>query len=480
MTSLPEISLELLRDRVLSEYARFPKSIGRYQIRGELGRGGMGVVYDAVDPALRRPVAIKVIREEILDPKRQERLTRHFEKEMYATSEIFHPNVVSILDAGSFERDGQVHAFYVMERVAGPSLEERLAEKGVLSRNQALKLAASIARGLAAAHDHSIIHRDLKPANVMLPANAPPKIADFGLCGFLSNSGESGSGEFVGSPDYIAPEQIEHKPCTHATDFFSLGVILVRMLTGNTPFSADSLHAHFRRVLEDVPDAIDRIDRDLQPLVNRLLAKRAEDRPGSAIEIAEELEALAQPSDPPESKFAFVRSLSAQKKIGLLLAIFGLLIGAMSVSFGLRNELVALDRYAEAQLHEIENQKDRQRTLIPRLVALVESTTGGSAHRLDEEPGSRIHPQIEELARQFPTLRSDHQFMALSFEIVGAENRVALERTRYNDAIRELNQRLAQLPWRFFARGIEARPFIGSPPNTLESAKLELTRGIEG
>ena len=181
MSDLDPATLERIRKQALADAEAMPKKLGRYRVLGELGRGGMGIVYDAFDPVLNRRVAVKVVRSNKKKHDFRE-LAERFEQEIRATSQIFHPNLVTLLDAGKDSREGTL--FYVMERVEGESLETALQRGGKLSRDRALRIAIQIAKGLVAAHSHGLVHRDLKPANILLTSGGGAKIADFGLCHF--------------------------------------------------------------------------------------------------------------------------------------------------------------------------------------------------------------------------------------------------------------------------------------------------------
>ncbi len=500
--------LAAIRDRVLDEADRLPPAIGRYRIRGELGRGGMGIVYDAYDPELDREVAIKLLRHRDGDGCAE--FLGRFEREMRATSRIFHENLVSILDAGILSQDGTSRPFYVMERVEGPSLEEWLVERGPLEREEGLRIAAAIACGLAVVHAHGLVHRDLKPANVLLPRGGPPKVTDFGLCHPGLEGGDAlDASHVLGSAHYAAPEQIRSKEVSARTDLFALGGILIRMLSGEEPFHALSLQAHLARILHDAPDGLDRLDPDVRALVARLLAKRADQRPADAARVARRLEAMAaaRPGAAPEAARSSAAAASdvpaapvprRHRLLAWLAASASLVVLAGAVALLLlRNDLIALEGAATTQWKQVENQLARQHELIPKLVALTErylryedaalarifggTQAGGTGPRSSIDPiddAARLEAAVLRalvLAERSPGMRADRQFRALAREVTGTKNRIAVERARYNQAVDRLNRRLEQLPWSLVSGSVTPRAYY--EPGAAGMAEPELEGG---
>ncbi len=259
----------------------------------------MGVVYGAFDPVLGRRVALKLIQLKALqDDGRRSEFSIRFAREMRASSAFFHDNIIRTIDAGIDEVEGVETAYYVMEWIEGESLSSRLDREGEPDPAIALRICAALARGLEAAHAAGRIHRDLKPSNVMLGEADEVKISDFGLCKFRDEFSElTVPGAIIGTPHYLAPEQIRGDPVCGATDLFALGVILVRVLVGDEPFAAPTISDHLNRVLHDSPDGLDTLAPRLRKLAAALLAKHPQDRPVSAGAVALELESLATLSD---------------------------------------------------------------------------------------------------------------------------------------------------------------------------------------
>jgi len=264
-----------------------PDQIGIYKIVGQVGRGGMGVVYKAFDPTLQRHVAIKRIAEFLLE---QPGALERFRREARAVAAIQDPHVVSI---HSIEDSGP-HPFLVMEFVEGLSLAEWLRRSGRIGWQDVARIGAEAAAGLAAAHAAGVIHRDIKPANILVDqATGRVKISDFGLARMLDDGSHTQTGLVRGTPEYIAPEQAAGDPIDHRADLFSLGSVLYAACTGQPPFEADNVMAVLRRTRENRQRPIAEFRNDIpQPLVqviDRLLSKNPDDRFATAGEVADVL-----------------------------------------------------------------------------------------------------------------------------------------------------------------------------------------------
>jgi serine/threonine protein kinase len=224
----------------LEENAPRPHQVGRYRIVGELGRGSMGIVYEAIDPIIGRKIALKVIHLdaliEVAGPHGSlERLFR----EASSAGALLHPNIVVAFDVG---QEGSA-AFFAMEKVDGPSLEQVLASGRNIEPAQALELVRQIGLALDFAHQRGVIHRDIKPANILLADGVTAKVADFSIAKIVSAQSLTATGMVWGTPSYMSPEQIEGRPLDGAADQFSLAVLAYELLTGAKPFQADSLVA---------------------------------------------------------------------------------------------------------------------------------------------------------------------------------------------------------------------------------------------
>jgi tRNA A-37 threonylcarbamoyl transferase component Bud32 len=265
-----------------------PAAVPGYEILGELGRGGMGVVYKARHTRLNRLVALKMILSG--SHAGEEELTR-FRAEAEALARLRHPHIVQIFDVG--EHDGR--PYFSLEYVEGGSLGKRLGGTPLPPR-QAAALAETLARAVEAAHRCGIIHRDLKPANVLLTADGTPKITDFGLAKRLdAGAGQTSTGKVLGTPSYMAPEQAAGKgqEIGPATDVYALGTVLYEMLTGRPPFRAATSFETVHQVLSEEPIAPRSLQRrlapDLETICLKCLQKETRRRYGSAAELADDL-----------------------------------------------------------------------------------------------------------------------------------------------------------------------------------------------
>ena len=300
-------ALEVTAEALAEGRARsmFGRVLGHYQIVTFLGAGGMGEVYRARDSRIGRDVAVKVLPPGIA--AHPERL-RRFEQEARAAGALNHPNILAIYDVGI--QDGAPYVVY--ELLEGETLRDRL-RKGALSRRKALEYARQIAIGLAAAHDKGITHRDLKPENLFLTRDGRVKILDFGLAKFTwpeASEREDGRGRHppqrirrsvLGTPGYMAPEQLRGGVADHRSDLFNLGAILYEMLTGQRPFRGRSTSEVLNAILNDDPIEMSetggKFDPGLARLLRRCLEKNPNERIQSALDLAFDLEAFLLPED---------------------------------------------------------------------------------------------------------------------------------------------------------------------------------------
>lgn len=247
----------------------------------------MGTVYKAVDPLIERTVAIKTINLNLSNEERAE-FEERFYREAKSAGRLNHPNIVTIYDVGE---TGDI-AYIAMEYLEGESLREMLDSGVVLPVEMIVKIAARIASALNYAHENHVVHRDIKPANIMITPNCNVKIMDFGIAQIPTGS-RTQLGTVLGSPKYMAPEQVVGQATDGKTDIFALGVVLYEMLTGTTPFNGDNLSAIMYKILNEEPAPPSTINPRVPPIfdriVSRALAKRPEDRYQSAREFARDL-----------------------------------------------------------------------------------------------------------------------------------------------------------------------------------------------
>ena len=263
------------------------QNIGRYHIEGELGKGAMGVVYKATDPNIGRTVALKTMRLDVHGIEAEEMLQR-FRNEARAAGVLNHPNIVTIYDAG--ESDG---LFYMaMEVIEGQTLQALLAKNRVLPVEQVLNVTRQVGEGLDFAHSKGVIHRDIKPANIMMTTSGLVKIMDFGIA--KAGGGLTSTGQVLGTPNYMSPEQVKGKPLDGRTDLFSLGVVLYEMVTGEKPFGAQNVTTIIYKIVHEEPLAPKEIDSSIHPglsaIVIRALSKDVNARYQSGADLAKDLD----------------------------------------------------------------------------------------------------------------------------------------------------------------------------------------------
>ncbi|WP_121829916.1 serine/threonine-protein kinase [Streptomyces sp. S1] len=253
-----------------------PREIGGYRLHARLGAGGMGVVYLAHTPG-GRPIALKVVREDFAgDPE----FRRRFAREVASARRIHGLFTAQVVDSGVDAPTPWLATAYV----PGPSLHQAVQRHGPLPVRTVLLLAAGIAEALDAIHRAGVVHRDLKPANVLL-AEDGPRVIDFGIARAADAGVLTGTGLRIGTAAFMAPEQALGRPVSPATDVFALGALLAYVSSGEAPFGTGPESAALYRVVHERPD-LARVPHDLRDLVARCLAKRPEDRPGTADLIA--------------------------------------------------------------------------------------------------------------------------------------------------------------------------------------------------
>ncbi len=280
-----------------------PSAVGRYEIRRELGRGAMGIVYEAHDPDLGRTIALKTI----VPVSKEER--EAFEQRFFAearAARLTHPGIVVVHDVGRDSATGTL--FLALEYLEGRTLSE-LAAEGRLDWREAFRLGAQVARALHHAHSQGIVHRDMKPANVMVLPSGQTKIMDFGIAGGMVDTARfkklTNPGEFLGTPLYTAPEQATSENVDGRADVFSLGSILYTLIAGEPAFAADSIPEIVGRVVNDDPAPLSRIVKgipeDAERVLSRAMAKDPADRYLDAQSFAEDLDDVREDRSPRHS-----------------------------------------------------------------------------------------------------------------------------------------------------------------------------------
>ncbi|NUM55651.1 MAG: protein kinase [Candidatus Hydrogenedentes bacterium] len=263
------------------------KRLGNYQIHSRLGKGGMGEVYIAHDIPLDRPVALKVLRAGLAH---DEQLVERFHREARAAAKLNHPNIVQIYAVGT--EDGV--PYFAMEWIDGAPLDTVLKEQGAIPWQRAMNIVGQVASALETAHARGVIHRDIKPANILIDKREQAHVSDFGVAKVLSARTQlTTEGTYIGTPQYMSPEQCGMGEISPASDLFSLGATAYEMLTGAVPFEGDTPATLIRKITQDPPKPLDDmvmgVPDSVKVLVHRLLEKDTERRYQSAHDVLTDL-----------------------------------------------------------------------------------------------------------------------------------------------------------------------------------------------
>jgi eukaryotic-like serine/threonine-protein kinase len=267
-----------------------PSHISRYEIRKELGRGMMGVVYEVHDPALRRTIALKTIHLAAGSVGDRAEYERRFLAEARIAARLSHPGIVVVHDVGRDEEKGIL--FIALEHLHGRTLAQ-MADEGRPDWRDALRIVARVAEALDYAHAHRVVHRDIKPANIMVLPSGLPKIMDFGIAK-LEAVQHTAAGQFMGTPLYMAPEQALGQPVDGRTDVFSLGSVAYTLLAGRPAFEAANVAGVLSRVAYQEPkplsEMVQGLPADVEYVVARAMAKAPPDRYPVARLLAEDID----------------------------------------------------------------------------------------------------------------------------------------------------------------------------------------------
>ena len=259
--------------------------IGRYAIEGVLGGGTMGMIYRAHDPDIDRPVAIKLIRADLLESADRDSFVARFRREAQAAGRCTHPNIVAVYDFALHEGN----PFIAMEFVDGVTLAKELEGERRYATAEAVPIMLQLLAALEAAHGLGVVHRDIKPANIMLVRGSLVKVADFGISR-VDSSSLTGDGSMIGTPSYMSPEQCRGETIDARSDLFSAGVVLFELLAGRKPFVGRNMAEVLNKLLHEEAPAIGTLCPGLPPaiaaVVTRSLSKTASDRFASATAMA--------------------------------------------------------------------------------------------------------------------------------------------------------------------------------------------------
>src|SRR6266571_4180953 len=265
-----------------------PQTLGRYQLERVLGKGAMGIVYEALDPKLHRKVAIKTILISQLDEETAKDFSMRFVREAHAVARLNHPNIVQVYDFGE---EGDV-AYLVMEFIRGNELKSTLTTGQLFDRKECVRIMCELLDALDFAHEAGVVHRDIKPANVMLDSQGRTKLTDFGVARVTdadrTSAERTQAGTMVGTPAYMSPEQIQGQRIDRRTDIFSAGIILYQFLTGQKPFTGEGAWTVSKKIIQDDPPVPSSINVALSPEFDRVVAKALAKNPDQRFATARE------------------------------------------------------------------------------------------------------------------------------------------------------------------------------------------------
>ena len=245
-----------------------PSSVGRYKIKRWVTSGAMGDIYEAHDPLIERPIALKILRRELLDRGDAEGWLQRFRHEARAAGRLLHPNIVTLLDYG--EEGGL--PFLAMEFIEGEGLDVRLRRDGHLSRTVATALITQVLNALEFAHLNQVVHRDVKPSNILLTKTGLVKVADFGIA-HIEASDLTTEGDVLGTPSYMAPEQLLGKVVDHRADQFAAAAVFFELLTGQKPFQGKSLAESMLNMERRGPADICALNGEVSPALKQVIDK---------------------------------------------------------------------------------------------------------------------------------------------------------------------------------------------------------------
>jgi len=380
------------------------EKIGRYEIVSELGRGAMGVVYRAIDPNIGRTVALKTMRLDVHGMEHDDML-RRFKYEARAAGLMNHTNIVTIYDAD--EVDG---LFYIaMEYLEGETLQSLSVEKRVLPADQIVEITRQVAAGLDYAHGAKVIHRDIKPANIMITRQNVAKIMDFGISKVAGSM--TSSGQVLGTPNYMSPEQVKGLELDGRADLFSFGVVLYEMTTGERPFAGENVTTIIYKIINEHPIAASDLEMTVHPglsaVIGKCLAKNPDDRYQTGAELARDMENYRSFGDEGDATFVLpahnqppAAPLPPQPRVATQAASVG------GRATGTQAAAVRTSRVASSSAPQTAKQTSAvAATQVPRkrtsvvlaivlLIAVAVATVYGVKHRKQTRPNATTAQQI--------------------------------------------------------------------------------------
>ncbi|WP_052745341.1 serine/threonine protein kinase [Streptomyces sp. WM6386] len=412
----------------------------RFQITGELGSGGMGRVWAAVDMRMRRNVAVKVMHPQ--HPADEAGARARFEREVQLAARLNHQNIVTFHDWGEVSVGGNQTLYIVMERVDGIALDKRLAEPTPLPWSHAVGWAAQIAHALHAAHDRGVVHRDIKPGNAVLTDDGTVKVLDFGVAKFLGDTigaRKLTAGTMLGSVEYMSPEQIDAAETIDGrSDLYSLGCFLYHAVTGTPPFGgsqASIVHRHKYEAPVPLSKHVEGLPPALDDLVIRLLEKCPEDRPVNATVVREALVAILFDHDM-ASPYGDTMDVA---QLGHGASLSGLLLRTARMK---AHRLVEdADKNAARRQASLEGDLERRRQAVDaqlREVAATAKRTSDQAHRLLDESRSHAEQTLHGARVEAERITEQARGDAARAKKVGDARNAHLSRTAKEDADKQL------------------------------------------
>ena len=395
-----------------------------YRILGELGRGGMGNVYRAEQTSLHREVALKVLNRELTkDPA----FVAKFVAEARAAAKLQHPNVVQVFDV---DQDGETY-FYAMELMHDGSLEDWLKQHGAMPVERALRVVSDAASGLAYAESLGIVHRDIKPDNLMLDQHGAVKIADLGLAGTVEDTEENA----IGTPHFMAPEQVLKKDIDHRTDLYALGCTFYRLVTGKTPFRGQTVKDILRAQVKDDAEPAHKqnsaVPSEVSAIIQKLMAKDPGQRYQTANDLLEELGLLLQPP--------------AKKGLWIGLAAAAALVAGGAIYWAVTKPVEKSTEYIKYDDPEKQQFADELKVL--KKAALEDKATIAVLQtRVSALAGTALADALERVANEYATSKAAAEARQLATqlreEVTAAARKQEQQRTRVTSYLATLGQSL--------------------------------------
>ncbi|MFQ5659125.1 MAG: protein kinase [Gammaproteobacteria bacterium] len=295
-----------------------PQNLGKYEVREEINRGSMGIVYLGHDPYIDRSVAIKIaLAESLREPESGERYRKMFFNEAHTAGKLTHPNIISIYDAGVDEDT----CYIIMEYIeGGDTLKSHTKADSLLPIGKVVEIIFKCAKALDYAHREGVVHRDIKPSNILITQDKEVKIGDFSIAHInKADSTDTQPSGLMGSPKYMSPEQLTEEYVSNRTDLFSLGIIMYELLTGKHPFEADNFSRLVNLIMNEEPppmrDFRSDIPEGLERIVRKALQKKADDRYQMGLDIATDLSRAFDFLEGPKEDITIQEKFNSVKKL---------------------------------------------------------------------------------------------------------------------------------------------------------------------